>query len=180
MSIKLDSKALINALRNELISDMKQLQQELLAEAKQNMLTPEGSESLHDEDIKIIANVISASIGGGAWAAMDNFGSGSYMDRENPALDSYRQSEAWNPVRDVAAILSRPDQPGQIDIFGNPVNGRGKGGVNLEEIGVVEAMPPSHAIETAAKWMKTYRMRSLIKKTLDSFPYGRYLKTDLK
>jgi len=178
MSIKFDSQACVTALKQELIFDMIKLQKELLNEAKQNMLTPEGAESLYDEDIVDIANVIIASISGGAWAVMDEFGTGSYMDRKNPALDNYRKSKSWNPARDVATILSRPDQPGQVDIFGNSVNGRGKGGVDLEKIGVVEAMPPSHSIETATRWMANGRFKFVIKTTLATFNYGKYLKTD--
>lgn len=159
---------------------MKDLQQELLAEAKQLMLTPEGAESLHDEEITDIANVIIVAISGGAWAAMDEWGTGSWMDRSNPALQDYINSPAWNPARHGYKIRSRPDSPGQVDIFGNPVNGKGKGGVDLETAGVVEPQPPSHAIRTAARWMANGRFQRKIKNTIHAFPFGKYIKADKK
>ena len=159
---------------------MKDLQRELLAEAKQLMLTPEGAESLHDEEITDIANVITAIISGGAWAAMDEWGTGSWMDRSNPALKDYINSPSWNPARKGYKIRSRPDQPGQVDIFGNPVNGKGKGGVDLEAIGVVDTQPPTHAIRTAARWMANGRFQRRIKNTIHAFPFGRFVKTNNK
>lgn len=178
MSIKFDSQGCILALKQELMFSMKQLQTELLNEAKQLMLTPEGKESLTDGDITDIANVISVSIVGGAWAVMDEFGTGSYLDRNNPALPDYRKSNMWNPARDTYKIYSRPDAPGQRNIFGEPVNGRGKGGVDLEEIGVVEAQAPSHAVQNAVRWMQNGRMNFVIKRTIRDFPFHKYLKTD--
>lgn len=154
---------------------MFELQQELLAEAKQRMLTPEGIESLHEEEIKDIANVIVASISGGAWAAMDEYGTGSLMDASNPALAEYKGSDAWNPARYDNKIRTRPDAPGQVDIFGNPVNGHGKGGYDLEKEGKVTAMPPSHAMETAMRWMKNGRMQSKIQEVVRNFPFGKFI-----
>ena len=154
---------------------MQQLQQELLIESKQRMLTPEGIESLHEDEIKDIANVIVASISGGAWAVMDEYGTGSLMDVSNPALDKYKNSPAWNPARRDNKIRSRPNAPGQVDIFGNPVNGHGKGGYDLEKEGKVIPMPPSHAIETAMRWMKNGRMRSVIHGVVKNFPFGKYI-----
>jgi hypothetical protein len=159
---------------------MKDLQQELLNEAKQLMLTPEGVESLHDDDITDIANVITVAIAGGAWAAMDEWGTGSYMDRSNPAFKDYINSPAWNPARHGYKIRSRPDAPGQKNIFGESVNGKGKGGADLEALGIVEPQPPSHAIRTATRWMANGRFQRKIKNTINAFNFGKFFKTDKK
>lgn len=173
--VRFNSKACADFLYLNLLQAMKDLQQELLAEAKQRMLTPEGRESLHDEEIKDIAGVIVASIIGGAWAAMDEFGTGSLMDTSNPALAEYRNSPMWNPARRDNKIRSRPNMPGQIDIFGNPVNGVGTSGYDLEEAGVVRPQPPSHAMETAMRWMKNGRFRQKIHEVVRRFPFGKFI-----
>lgn len=139
------------------------------------MLTPEGKESLHDEEIEEIAGVIVASIVGGAWAAMDEFGTGSLMDVPPDILAKYKNSPMWNPARLDNKIRSRPDAPGQIDIFGNPVNGYGKGGYDLEAAGKVTPQPPSHAMETAMRWMKNGRFRSKIQEVVRNFPFGKFI-----
>lgn len=156
---------------------MVDLQKELLAGAKQGMKTPEGAESLQAGEVDMVANVITVSIVGGAWAAMDEFGTGSEMDLFNPALPDYIKSQMWNPARgNDTTIRSRPDTPGQVDIFGKPVRGKGPGGYDLEEAGIVDAQPPSHAIETAMRWMRHGRMRERIKETIAYFPFGKYFK----
>ena len=180
MSIKFDTQSMIADLKIQLILTMKQLQEELLNESKQKMLTPEGSEDLTDEQITDIANVISAGISGGAWAAMDEYGTGSLMDRNNPALRDYMNSNLWNPVRKDFAIRTRPKGE-YINIFGERVvSNASVPGVDLEEIGVVTPQPPSRAIQTAMRWMATGRMQQVIKNTLLNFPYFKYLITDLK
>ncbi len=178
MGIRFDAKACIDFLWLNLYGAMKQLQQELLNEAKQRMLTPEGAASLHEEEIRDIANVIVASIAGGAWAAMDEWGTGSLMDTSNPALTEYRNSAMWNPARPDTKIRSRPNAPGQIDIFGRPVNGRGKGGIDLEALGKVTPQPPSHAIQTAARWMQNGRMREVIQSVVNKFPFHSFIVVD--
>lgn len=178
MGIRFDAKACMSAIRIALIDAMKQLQQELLVEARQRMLTPEGAASLHEDEIRDIANVIAASIAGGAWAAMDEYGTGSLLDESNPVLEEYKRSAAWNPARPDNTIRSRPNAPGQIDIFGNPVNGRGKGGYDLEAAGIVEPQPPSHAMQTAARWMQNGRMKDVIRGVVGSFPFHRFIITD--
>lgn len=156
---------------------MRQLQKELLEEAKQGMLTQEGAESLHEEEITNIAGVIVASIFGGAWAAMDEWGTGHMMDTSNPALQGYKQSQLWNPLRqDDNYIRGRPAGT-YTDIFGKQRTSTGKMAGKIIEYpqGVVVPTPPSHAIKTAIRWMENGRFKKVIQDTIRSFHFGKFL-----
>jgi len=176
MTIRFDADRAMVAFQKHLTTYFLAIREELLNDAKATMLTPEGRMDLSVGDIKIITGYISSSVIGGAWATMDEWGTGSWMDRNNPYLDEYRRSAMWNPARKVPQIVSRPNQPGQIDIFGRTVNGKGRGGVDLEKAGVVEPQAPSHAMQNAFRWMANGRFQWYLQKAITSFPWGKYLK----
>lgn len=161
---------------------MKQLQQELLAEAKQGMQTPEGADSLHDEEIQDIAGVIIAGVAGGAWAVLDEFGVGHMLDKDNPALESYKNSNLWNPLRqDDNYIRGRPAGT-YTDIFGEQRTSSGKMAGRIIEYprGSYVVHPPSHALQTAARWMANGRIKAKIQETVRSFPFGNFFIVDKK
>jgi hypothetical protein len=179
--VKFDANACIVALQQHLLLTLKLMQKEYLAEARSHMRTPEGAESLHDGDIEMLAGWIAVTVVGGAWAAMDEFGTGSLMDRSNPFLDAYRQGELWNPYRgkhgpDDTAIRSRQAGP-YTNIFGEQAVSRAPvPGFNLERLGGKYApQPPSHAMRTAARWMMAGRAEDIWRKALAAFPWGRFI-----
>lgn len=185
MGVRFNGQACADFLYLNLVGAMKQLQQELLAQAQQGMLTPEGRDSLHDDDIKEIAGVIVASISGGAWAAMDEHGTGHMMDRGNPALKDYMGGSLWNPQRMGYTVVGRPAGT-YTNIFGEKVTSKGKR--EGQEIEFPEYKgkhpfvphPPSHAMQTAVRWMANGRMRQLIQTTVKSFPFNKFIVTDKK
>lgn len=184
MSVRFDAEAAISTLTQRLIVAMKQLQGELLWEAQTAPgQTPEGAESLYESDVTAAAGIISAEVIGGAWAVLSEYGSGSLMDPDNPALPEYMASDLWNPTRGKhgagdTAIRSRPAGTYE-DIFGEIHVAKGPGGYNLERKGGKFApQPPSHALETAARWMQQGRMLAVVQQVMDTFPWGRFIVTD--
>jgi len=167
--------ACFEALKKEIKLAIIRLQRIFLEEAKSGMRTPEGAESLELGEIEELANYYSAKIIGGAYAAMDNYGTGSLMadTDENPALKEYMESGLWNPVREDKAIVGRPE--GQYtNIFGEIQYSSGrKEGELLEE--KYPPSPPSYAIETALRWMVTDgTLDNEIQNIIRNFDFSKY------
>lgn len=179
--MRFDANACIAALQQHLLLTLKLLQKEYLAEARSGMRTREGAESLHEGDIETLAGWMAATVVGGAWAVMDEFGTGSLMDRDNQALPDYMKSDLWNPYRgkrgaDDTTIRSR--QAGAyINIFGETAVSRApRPGFNLEQLGGKYApQPPSRAMRTAARWMMAGRAEEIWRKSLATFPWGKLI-----
>lgn len=180
MSIRFDGQKAMADLVIALRKDLLQLQQEIINESAQRMNTTNGKAGLSAEEITEVVGYLSAAIIGDAWAIMDEWGTGSKMDTTNPALEDYRKSDMWNPARPDNTIRTRPNTDGQRDIFGNKVKGRGAGGFDLERAGKVMPQPPSHAVKTAMRWLRTGRMKEKIQETIRLFPFGQYFIVDDK
>lgn len=175
MSVRFDAARAERDFRAALIIAMKQLQQELLDESQGGMKTPEGRESLHLGDIEETATLITAEVVGGAWAAMDEWGTGSLMDTSNPAYPSYRASELWNPARHDTAIRGRPAGE-YTDIFGQRKTSTGKrAGRLLEKSPKFAPQAPSHAMRDAMRWMENGRMQEVLSQLMATFPWGKYI-----
>ncbi len=183
MSVKFDTQGCLNLLTQRLMAAVEILLREYLQSAQSHMQTREGAESLHEGAGELLAGYIAATIIGGAWAAMDNYGRGSLMDTANPALQQYRGSDLWNPARPDLAIRGRP-KGAYKNIFGETRQSMGVlEGVNLETGGMPARFqetfapwPPSHALETAAKWLLTEkRPQKVLKDALADFPWFQFI-----
>lgn len=179
--IKFNAAQMAKDLRAALTQTLIQLQHEVLAEAEGRMLTPEGRADIEALPIEILANTISAYIIEGPWAVMDEMGKGSLMDTQNPFLSQYRNSPQWNPARGDLVIRGRPAGSYE-NIFGETETSSGRmKGLDLERMADATGnpdfmpQPPSHALQTAMRWMATGRFQKAIAAALEGFPWGNYL-----
>lgn len=164
-------------MRIALTNAMKELQHELFDEAFRGLSTDEGRRGLREEEITDVANVIIAAIVGDTWTVMDEWGKGSEMDPLNPALDDYMGSEMWNPLRGSYGIVGRP-RGWYINIFGERVYSSGfYAGRGMENRSPPH--PPSHAMQTAARWMQNGRFAERIRNEINNFPFCKFFIVDI-
>lgn len=172
--IKYDANQAMTDFHKHLLTYVVQIRQELLLEAQQGMKTREGMDDLSEGEISAVLGLISTSVVGGAWATMDEWGTGSKMDTTNPDLGRYMGGKLWNPARFDTTIRGRP-MGTYTNIFGETKHSSGRmEGLDLE--GIFEPQQPSHALETAKRWMMNGRFQWLLNKAVSSFPWGKYLK----
>ncbi len=168
-------------LKKALTLTLTKLQAEVLADAEGKMFTPEGRADIEAMPVSDVAGVLTAIITEGPWAALDEEGKGSLMSTSNPFLAQYRNSALWNPARQDLVIRGRP-AGSYTNIFGETRTSSGKmAGLDLEhradKTGNIDFMPrpPSHALETAMRWMANGRFQEVIVATLKAFPWGSYI-----
>lgn len=190
MSLTLDVPRCREALRAHLLAALKALADEYVKEAQSHMLTEQGRSDIALGEVEEVADWIAATVVGGAWAVMDEWGTGSLMDTSNPALDRYRHSIYWNPYRgkhgpEDTAIRSRERGP-YTNIFGEQQVSRApRPGINLERLAQegrlrthLHLTPPSHAMHTAARWLRETRVQRVLAQVLEGFPWGKFLVAD--
>ena len=184
MSFRFDAENCARGLTVALVAAIRQLRLEYLNEAKAHMRTAEGRDSLQFGEEEAVMGWLAVQIVGGAWAAMDNYGRGSLMDTTNRALAAYRNSDLWNPARPDLVIRGRP-RGTYRDIFGRTRTTSGAlEGRNLEENPPqrgrfagedFDPWPPSHAMETAMKWLSHGRAQKVLRDTILKFPFHQYI-----
>lgn len=178
MSLKFNSKQCIYFLKSELALALESLRDEYVREVESHMMTSEGREDIYADAVKIMADYISTEIVAGPWAVMDSFGTGSLMDKSNPALFDYMQSVLWNKYRGSDPTIRSRERGYYINIFGEVVYSRSNvPGIDLEKKGGKYApTPPSKALQTALRWMiQSDRINKIIKKVINNFDFGRFI-----
>lgn len=183
MGIRFDYDGCIRELKKYLALALIKQRDEFLAEAKSHMQTPEGANSLNIGELEELAGWLALEIVGGAWAAMDNYGTGSRMDTDNPFFSQYFQSELWHEFRQDTRIVSRA-AGWYRNIFGEMQESKAPHpGYDLERAVQEEGknipltlLYPSHALETTARWMVSEgRVAQPIRTVLEMFPWGLFL-----
>ena len=173
MGVKFMREPCQKALHARLVQAVKDMQKAYLAEAQSHMRTPEGAASLKEGDLHALATWITGEVIGGAWATMDEWGTGSLMDTANPALQQYQSSNLWNPDRHDLAIRTRKGP--YTDIFGNTQKGSKVGGINLEGRDGFSPQPPSHAMKTAMRWMRIGTIQKILLDAIATFPFHQFI-----
>jgi hypothetical protein len=129
---------------------------------------------LDDGTVKEIAGYISAQIVGGPWSVLSEFGSGSLMDKTNPALTGYMNSGLWNPARTGYEKVGRP-KGRYTDFFGTERYSSGaREGRSVEDN--YPPTPPTHGMTVTAAWMfHEQRPQRVIREILRTFPWGDFI-----
>jgi hypothetical protein len=105
--LKFNSDACFKAFIERIVKLADKLIAEMYDDSTEDMKESE-KKSIDTEYAQYAEGVIKAQIIYGALAIMRSYGTGSAMDKSNPALDKYMTSEYWNPARIGYEIVGRP------------------------------------------------------------------------
>lgn len=183
-----DYKAMSLELFTRVFDALKMAQDEAFMGVLTNIGTPEAmTDYERSEVMQKAAFVLTCEIIGGAYATMDEWGTGSKMDLSNPALGDYMSSELWNKYRYGSPIRTRERGP-YTNIFGKQDESHAtRPGVNLEELArnhperdiKITVIEPSHALQSEMNYMKAGRFEEIMMNVMAEFPWGRFIRTDV-
>lgn len=187
--IKFNSEALVTDLRQKCIEALTQAQDELFYDTLFEVTLSEAmTDYERTEIVEEIVGVLSCKVKGGAWAVMDEWGTGSLMDLNNPFLNDYWNSGLWNPARKDTVIRTRPGGT-YTDIFGDSQHAEGRNpGFNLErELNNpnrktppdILLTPPSHAMQQAIGWLRAGGFRIILRRVFQELDIGKYIEVEV-
>lgn len=117
----------------------------------QNDLKTQAAKTELDKMTDDEEQIIRRYVVGYAHAIMESYGTGSEMEKDNPALDEYRSSSLWNPLRQGYEIAGRAEGK-YTNILGQERKSSGKSaGMNLEN--KIKPVSPTRAFQEAEIWV---------------------------
>ncbi len=148
-TLHFNSARAIEGFKEKMKSTANDLLNEYYAEIHNQMRTTSGRGGL-EKLTEIEENIIKCRVIGNARSIMDSYGTGSAMDKDNPYLDEYMNSELWNDLRSGYAIVGR-SQGQYKNIYGATDYSTGSmAGSDVESITGVQQ--PSYAFQNAETW----------------------------
>ena len=153
MVLRFDVDACMKALLEKIIQLADALIDEMYADSTQGMTDGERA-SVDVEYAKYAEGRIKSQIIYGALAIMKSYGTGSKMDKDNPALEAYMNSSKWNPLRSKTTLeivgRSAGEDGKYENIFDKPGEKSGwtsgkLAGLNVEHI--VQPIQPTDSIK---------------------------------
>mgnify|MGYP003498757091 FL=1 len=150
-TLKFNSAKAIEGFKTAILKATDQILEEYYNEIYSKMKTQKAKEGLTKMS-ETEENLIRIKIIGDANAIMDSYGTGSTMDKNNPYLQEYMNSELWNDLRQGYAIVGRAEGD-YTNIYGNTAYSSGRmAGENVES--VVHTRKPSYAFQNAEIWIE--------------------------
>lgn len=130
-------------------------------------------------------NILYYQFTGGADFIMDEWGTGSKMDKDNPALDAYRKSVYWNKLRDKDPDLPIMTRDKKLykdgtytTVYGTERPAGNRGGINIEKspIGAKLLKDPSHAFRDTIRDLNENEVREWLLMALNRVNIGSFIK----